>query len=228
MRVLRLARARRSRVPWPDRQPDRLGRRGERVLLPFTNNANATVLSGNLLTLPVGGGLLYVQPLYTQRTTGDGNYPVLRLQASAPRRRDSDGELLDLRLQRIRGRRRVRIALPHKGVQRLHDRAARLRRGRTPRRNPDPDIATRVVSLEPLTSDIVASAANRWTRPCSIQTRPIRRPGDPRNRRVAVLFDGVDAIDTEKRIEFLVKKYPGGKFCGTARRRDRAAGTRSP
>jgi uncharacterized membrane protein (UPF0182 family) len=40
--------------------------------------ADAKVLYGNLLTLPVGGGLLYVQPLYTLREGGTGNYPVLR------------------------------------------------------------------------------------------------------------------------------------------------------
>jgi uncharacterized membrane protein (UPF0182 family) len=38
----------------------------------------ADVKYGNLLTLPLGGGLLYVQPIYTLREGGDGNYPVLR------------------------------------------------------------------------------------------------------------------------------------------------------
>ena len=33
---------------------------------------------GNLLTLPLGGGLLYVQPVYSVRTSGPGSYPVLR------------------------------------------------------------------------------------------------------------------------------------------------------
>ncbi|MCW2760171.1 MAG: hypothetical protein JWR85_372 [Marmoricola sp.] len=40
--------------------------------------ADAKVAYGNLLTLPVGDGLLYVQPLYTLRGDGSGNYPVLR------------------------------------------------------------------------------------------------------------------------------------------------------
>ncbi len=35
------------------------------------------VLRGNLLTLPVGGGLLYVQPVYVQ-ATGGTSYPLLR------------------------------------------------------------------------------------------------------------------------------------------------------
>ena len=38
----------------------------------------ARVVYGNLLTLPVGGGLLYVQPLYTLREGGTGNYPTLQ------------------------------------------------------------------------------------------------------------------------------------------------------
>ena len=35
------------------------------------------MIRGNLLTLPVGGGLLYVQPVYVQ-STGSTAYPVLR------------------------------------------------------------------------------------------------------------------------------------------------------
>jgi uncharacterized membrane protein (UPF0182 family) len=35
------------------------------------------VLKGNLLTLPVGGGLLYVQPVYIQ-STGNTSYPLLK------------------------------------------------------------------------------------------------------------------------------------------------------
>ncbi len=45
--------------------------------------ADARVAYGNLLTLPVGGGLLYVQPLYTVRGGGSGNYPVLRFVLSS-------------------------------------------------------------------------------------------------------------------------------------------------
>lgn len=36
-----------------------------------------TVILGNLLTLPVGGGILYVQPVYTQASNSDG-YPLFR------------------------------------------------------------------------------------------------------------------------------------------------------
>jgi uncharacterized membrane protein (UPF0182 family) len=46
-------------------------------LLAFTRT-NSEALFGNLLTLPVGDGLLYVQPLYTLRQQGEGRYPLLR------------------------------------------------------------------------------------------------------------------------------------------------------
>ena len=38
---------------------------------------DTTVVYGNLLTLPVGGGLLYVQPVYV-KSTGETSYPLLR------------------------------------------------------------------------------------------------------------------------------------------------------
>ncbi|WP_084648332.1 UPF0182 family protein [Acidipropionibacterium thoenii] len=50
-------------------------------LLPYQNKGSASASLGNLLTLPVGGGLLYVQPIYAQRQTGSGGYPVLRFVA---------------------------------------------------------------------------------------------------------------------------------------------------
>ena len=39
--------------------------------------AETRALSGNLLTLPLGDGLLYVQPIYTQRG-GTGSFPILQ------------------------------------------------------------------------------------------------------------------------------------------------------
>ncbi len=45
-------------------------------LLAF-RRTDVTARYGNLLTLPVGKGLLYVQPLYTLREGGEGNYPGL-------------------------------------------------------------------------------------------------------------------------------------------------------
>ncbi len=46
------------------------------ALLPIKQNSQ--ILDGNLLTLPVGGGLLYVQPVYALREAGEGSYPVLQ------------------------------------------------------------------------------------------------------------------------------------------------------
>ena len=46
-------------------------------LRPF-QQGTAQAQYGNLLTLPVGGGLLYVQPVYTQRQGSTGAYPALR------------------------------------------------------------------------------------------------------------------------------------------------------
>lgn len=48
-------------------------------LAKLTRNANVRVVYGNLLTLPVGESLLYVQPLYAIRGgDSEANYPVLR------------------------------------------------------------------------------------------------------------------------------------------------------
>ena len=41
-------------------------------LRPFLNQGAATATFGNLLTLPLGGGLLYVTPVYTQRQGSTG------------------------------------------------------------------------------------------------------------------------------------------------------------
>ncbi|WP_193555608.1 UPF0182 family membrane protein [Leifsonia flava] len=45
--------------------------------LNLLRQGQTTVLNGNLLTLPVGGGLLYVQPVYVKSKGGDG-YPLLQ------------------------------------------------------------------------------------------------------------------------------------------------------
>ena len=48
-------------------------------LLPF-KQLGATAIYGNLLTLPLGGGLIYVMPIYTQANTS-ASYPLLRFVA---------------------------------------------------------------------------------------------------------------------------------------------------
>ena len=46
-------------------------------LLNILRQGSTTVLNGNLVTLPVGGGLLYVQPVYI-KSTGETSYPLLK------------------------------------------------------------------------------------------------------------------------------------------------------
>ncbi len=46
-------------------------------LLNILRTGDSQVISGNLLTLPVGGGLLYVQPVYVKAATGT-SFPILQ------------------------------------------------------------------------------------------------------------------------------------------------------
>ncbi len=45
--------------------------------LNLLDQGGSAVVKGNLLTLPVGGGLLYVQPVYV-KSSGETTYPILR------------------------------------------------------------------------------------------------------------------------------------------------------
>jgi hypothetical protein len=65
--------------------------------------ADAKVAYGNLLTLPVGDGLLYVQPLYTLREGGSGNYPVLRFVLTSFGRDVGIGSTLSASLNDVLG-----------------------------------------------------------------------------------------------------------------------------
>ncbi len=49
-------------------------------LLRYTKT-DTTPQMGNLLTLPIGNELLYVQPVYTSRSTGTASYPILQFVA---------------------------------------------------------------------------------------------------------------------------------------------------
>jgi uncharacterized membrane protein (UPF0182 family) len=48
------------------------------MLRPFLNQGSSAATYGNLLTLPMGNGLLYVAPVYTMRQLTNGSYPALR------------------------------------------------------------------------------------------------------------------------------------------------------
>ncbi len=77
IRILRLPGS--TQVPGPSQIANQFGADQEIQdrRLAFTRTGSK-VIDGNLLTLPVGDGLLYVQPLYTLRESGEGRYPVLR------------------------------------------------------------------------------------------------------------------------------------------------------
>ena len=72
------------------------------ALLPF-KRAGTEVIHGNLLTLPVGDGLLYVQPVYTLRQGGAGNYPVLRFVLVSFGQQVGIGSTLDAALENLIG-----------------------------------------------------------------------------------------------------------------------------
>lgn len=77
IRVLRLSDT--HQVPGPNQTFNAIetDQRVQQALLPFTSQGAAEPKYGNLLTLPLGGGLIYVEPIYTQGKT-QGSYPVLR------------------------------------------------------------------------------------------------------------------------------------------------------
>ncbi|HEX6197685.1 MAG TPA: UPF0182 family protein [Jiangellaceae bacterium] len=48
-------------------------------VLSLLRSGDSETVAGNLLTLPVGGGLMYVQPIYQQRATGgEAQFPLLQ------------------------------------------------------------------------------------------------------------------------------------------------------
>lgn len=55
----------------------------KQALLPFSQDKDSRIQRGNLLTLPVGNGLLYVQPIYIKREAAEGTYPVLQFVAAS-------------------------------------------------------------------------------------------------------------------------------------------------
>ena len=71
------------------------------TLLPFNRQGNANAIYGNLLTLPVGGGLLYVQPIYTQTSSTTGAYPALRFVVVRFGEHVGIGETLQQALDRV-------------------------------------------------------------------------------------------------------------------------------
>ncbi|MFL6089067.1 MAG: UPF0182 family protein [Aeromicrobium sp.] len=67
----------------------------KQALLPFSQGSDAVIQRGNLLTLPVGNGLLYVQPVYIKRQAAEGTYPVLQFVAASFGKDVGFGQTLD-------------------------------------------------------------------------------------------------------------------------------------
>ena len=117
-------------------------REGRRSVAPFLNQGASSAAFGNLLTLPVGGGLLYVTPVYTQRQGSTGSYPALRFVVVRFGQEVGIGDTLQQALDEVfgesgvwRGRRRTRArACPHR-VRRTTRPPRRLS---TRRRRPSP------------------------------------------------------------------------------------------
>ena len=76
MRLLELPRS--SVVPGPGQAQNNFNSDTEvSSELNLLSQGGSRVVKGNLLTLPVGDGILYVQPVYVQ-SSGDSAYPTLR------------------------------------------------------------------------------------------------------------------------------------------------------
>lgn len=67
----------------------------KQALLPFSQDKDTRIQRGNLLTLPVGNGLLYVQPIYIRREAAEGTYPVLQFVVASFGKDVGFGQTLD-------------------------------------------------------------------------------------------------------------------------------------
>jgi uncharacterized membrane protein (UPF0182 family) len=77
MTVLQLPRS--TNIPGPSQIASNFEAKPEVAnALSLLRQGGSNVILGNLLTLPVGGGLLYVQPVYVQATSNDAAYPLLQ------------------------------------------------------------------------------------------------------------------------------------------------------
>ena len=75
--VLQLPRS--TNIPGPTQVASNFEARPEvATTLSLLRQGGSDVVLGNLLTLPVGGGLLYVQPVYVRATSNSASYPLLQ------------------------------------------------------------------------------------------------------------------------------------------------------
>lgn len=81
LRVLRMSGTRQVDGPGQTFNAMTSDRKFADLLRSYTNQGSAESRYGNLLTLPMGNGLLYVMPIYTLRQGTSGSYPTLRFVA---------------------------------------------------------------------------------------------------------------------------------------------------
>ena len=75
--VLQLPRS--TNIPGPTQVASNFEAKPEvATTLSLLRQGGSDVVLGNLLTLPVGGGLLYVQPVYVRATSNSASYPLLQ------------------------------------------------------------------------------------------------------------------------------------------------------
>lgn len=112
LRLLELPRA--SAVDGPGQIQNQIKVSAERSQSPteplnlsqfITQNSQSgkTLTFGNLLTLPVGGGLLYVQPMYVQASREGGSFPQIKATAAVFGKKVAWGETLDQALDGLFG-----------------------------------------------------------------------------------------------------------------------------
>ena len=84
MRVLRMSDTQQIAGPGQTLNAMTIDQKFADLLRSYTNQGSAAARYGNLLTLPMGSGLLYVMPIYTTReaSSGTGTYPALRFVAA--------------------------------------------------------------------------------------------------------------------------------------------------
>jgi uncharacterized membrane protein (UPF0182 family) len=67
-----------TRIPGPGQMQNKLRTTFADTINLLRTGGATKVVEGNLLTLPVGGGLLYVEPIYAQAVSGEASYPILK------------------------------------------------------------------------------------------------------------------------------------------------------
>ena len=108
----------------PDRQRVRLEqRRAPDSSQPF-QPGGAPPIFGNLLTLPVADGLIYVEPVYAVRAGSTSGYPILQLRAGVLRRRGRHRHDPGRRARRRARRRRAARPTPQATAARAATAAA--------------------------------------------------------------------------------------------------------